>query len=646
MLKITEKGGIVKKLGSILLILLIAGCAHLNYTQELKDITPEKYQNANAYIAKDSLYIKLNSDGTYIGDHYKVIKILTDFGKKQFAEPSFGYMKTYDTLMVLKAKVYTPDGKVITVKKDEIKDFPLPAFKGSKFFLPNVRMVKIIYPSLEVGATIEYLVRDKMHNPPMENNFDYFDLFEDLNPYGKKVLVIDAPKDFPLKSIVKRGRISKKVVENGKRKIYIFEAENIPPIIREPGMPFFVNIATRLLISSVPSWKVWSKWYYNLAKKTFIVDSSLAFVIDSLTQGINSQKEKIRILYNYVNQNIRYVETTLSGKKGGYEPAPASVTLKRKYGVCRDKAAMLVAMLKYVGVDAYIVLTNPYMNVDKEIPADQFNHAIVAVKQNGEYFYLDPTAENSREYLPSIEENKGVLVCDSIGEDIALTPLSPPEKNEIITCIKSTMDKKRNVKGDMRMKTLGIFDFSFRSMLKNLPPEQSKNIFEMMLKSGQEDAKIDTIIIKNLENLDLPISVEMPFEIEKYGNLIGKELHLKMPLSGRGASIGMSMGGGNPFALEERKYPIYLFTTMFYASYDTLMIPKGWKIKSLPKPYKFENSYIKITQKVKKVKNKTIIIETASAFKKLLIPVSEYKKIRDIIKKVEKLSKREIILKK
>ena len=109
--------------------------------------------------------------------------------------------------------------------------------------------------------------------------------------------------------------------------------------------------------------------------------------------------------------------------------------------------------------------------------------------------------------------------------------------------------------------------------------------------------------------------------------------------------MGLMGGGGNPFALEKRKYPIWIVFPMRIVSSDTLIIPRGWKIKSLPEKFNFENPYIKVVYNVRKIKNRMIIDRSEMTFKKTLIPVSEYKKIKDIMEKIDKLSKQEIILK-
>ena len=95
----------------------------------------------------------------------------------------------------------------------------------------------------------------------------------------------------------------------------------------------------------------------------------------------------------------------------------SSITFDKKYGVCRDKAALLVSMLRLAGLKAYPVLVSVGTHKDAEAPDPFFNHAIVGVQlEKGRYSLMDPTDENTRELLPASDRNQSYLVCRADGE--------------------------------------------------------------------------------------------------------------------------------------------------------------------------------------------------------------------------------------
>lgn len=630
----------------LFVFILYFGCAkqHYNYSF-LQNIQREKFGNANAVIAFDTTNISLQKSGKYVKKQHKLVKILSMKGKADYSEASFGYYLSYDTVIVELARVITPDGKVINVPREDIKDVKIPAF--GKFFLPNVRMKKITFPDIVEGSSVEFVVKDIMRNPPMENNFDDMVLFEDVNPILSKVYVISSPMELKWKVKNDNENIVKFTKEKKKDKtVYKWYVSDVPGIVREPLMPPVTDVAKKLLVSSVPSWKVWSRWYYNLCKDKFTTNDTMNIVIDSVLAGKKSREDSIKSLYYYVSKNIRYVATTMSGKKGGYEPFPATKTFRDKYGVCRDKAALLAAMLRKAGFEAYTVLTNPIAYVEKDVPVDQFNHAITAVRnKDGSFLFIDPTAEHTVDFLPGYEQGKGVLVCNEKGEGLAYLPTIPAKNNLLFIENKSEIDDQGNLTGTMTFRMKGLMDMSFRGMLSYYPPERIKQIFQQIAKSVSNDAVLDTFNYSDPKDFYKPLEITIRLHAPNYALITGKMMSFRPAMMGGGASFTTMMGGGNPFALDKRRYPLFLFSTIATETKGSIKIPKGYKVKMLPEGYKEDLGFFTGISSYKKGKG-CISYKAESDFNKFLIPQEEYTKLKQIVDKITKLGKQEIVLEK
>ena len=102
----------------------------------------------------------------------------------------------------------------------------------------------------------------------------------------------------------------------------------------------------------------------------------------------------------------------------GYEPHDVNITFEKRYGVCRDKAALLAAMLRLADIPAYMTLFYAGAPKDSEVPNNYFNHAVVAAELPGirGYVLMDPTDENSSELLPAYGANKSYLVARKEGD--------------------------------------------------------------------------------------------------------------------------------------------------------------------------------------------------------------------------------------
>ena len=259
----------------LLLSLLIWGCAaqrqvvQRGLVQTLNQIQAEKYPDANAVVVFDSIRVDLQRSGKYVQREHKLVKILTAQGKENYSEAKTGYFSAYDTVLVTMARVIGRGGTIVDIPANQIKDIPLPAF--GKFFLPHVREKIITFPNLVLGSSIEFATKDIMRNPPMENNFDTFLLFEGMDPISCQVFELIVPQGMKIRYLVKNEnvRLDFSRESKGDKVIYRWVARDVPRVIREPGMPPLPDVATKLLVTTVPSWKEWSRWCYELASPTF-----------------------------------------------------------------------------------------------------------------------------------------------------------------------------------------------------------------------------------------------------------------------------------------------------------------------------------------------------------------------------------------
>ncbi|MBQ9727874.1 MAG: DUF3857 domain-containing protein, partial [Kiritimatiellae bacterium] len=140
----------------------------------------------------------------------------------------------------------------------------------------------------------------------------------------------------------------------------------------------------------------------------------------------------VRALFDFVSREVRYMGAMAESEAPGYEPHDVSLTFDNRYGVCRDKAALLVAMLRMAGIDAWPVLINVGPRKDPQVPQPYFNHAIVAADSGdpaGPYLLMDPTSETTRSLLPEYLCEMSYLVARDEGEGIRETPPLPVEQN-------------------------------------------------------------------------------------------------------------------------------------------------------------------------------------------------------------------------
>ena len=197
---------------------------------------------------------------------------------------------------------------------------------------------------------------------------------------------VHAPADRPLQRIALRDEIPGTVRHSAQTNAdgaidYRWEVANVPRMFDEPSMPPYEMVLQRLYVSTLPDWQAVSKWYWNLSQPHLEATTpEMEKTVDELTAGAKTDMDKIKAVFYHVSKKIRYMGLTPEKDRPGFEPHDVKLTFDKKYGVCRDKAALLVSMLREAGLNAYPVLINVGVKRDAEVPDPDFNHAIVGVE--------------------------------------------------------------------------------------------------------------------------------------------------------------------------------------------------------------------------------------------------------------------------
>jgi transglutaminase-like putative cysteine protease len=510
-------------------ILIFAGIAGVVFSQS--EITPPPaisfpYEPSNAVVRFDCTYVNLKADGTSETlKHYRVA-LLTDRAIRQYAQDVTVYNLGYDTVEVISALVHLPSGEIVEVDTSAIKDVPMPAY--DRFYLENVREKIITFPELTKGAEIEVRYKEITREPPMDGEFNLTDYLAHTDPIQDKYIQIDAPEDMELKWKVRSGEAQYLRTVNNGIASHVWTTSNVPQIVPEPGMPPIPEVTPELLVSTIKDWETWSRWYYNLSEPETVADDEICRQVAELTAG-KSREEAIRAIFYFVSNKIRYVDTALTGKKAGYKPESAPVTLRNKYGVCRDKAALMVSMLREAGVESNIVLMNPVWKIDQDIPADQFNHAIVAVRDGDQVTYIDPTVEKTVEYLAANEQDRGVLMCTKEGTNLDWTAIEPPENNLYEIKAKSKLDENGLLKSNLTISTKGLPDLILRSHLQSMPPEEREMMFKQLIQGISPKAMLDSIEFSDLLDFSVPVTIKLSFMAEDFSIPAGEYLLFQVP---------------------------------------------------------------------------------------------------------------------
>jgi len=557
--------------------------------REAGKVDRTKYPDADSVLVRDVQKITYQADGTsdQFDDFYQ--KILTEKGKRGAAVFSEYFNQSYSKVKIWAIEIIKPDGKVIKI--DVAKNSKImisPGQMGANIYNPNAKILSVSVPGVEIGDTMHYFVQRSIFNPRMKNIWTDIFVLQSTTPVVYYNIVVNGPKSRPLKKHLVKNEVKGSTVfkrkETGGRIIYNWTFRNIPRIFPEPQMQDHYMHSQRLLLSTAESWSEIAKWYNQLcAPHLNKITPAMEQKVKELTKGLKTDKEKIEAIFRFVSNKIRYMGLTIETTAPGYEPHDIDITFKNRYGVCRDKAALLAGMIRLAGIKAYPVLIMAGNKKDEEVPDSRFNHAITcAVTKDGETVLMDSTDETTKDILPAYLSDKSYLPAKPSGSDLLTSPLTPASSNLLQADINGELLKDGSLTADATLNFKGINDTMYRGAFLRWKPEKVKQFFAARLKSIMPGAKLDSFKItpENLRDYKTPLSVRLSFSTNSL--FIKGEEAILMQIPHIGSAFSASSWILGDMGLKKRKYPLHLVATCGVTENFSYKLPSGLTIAKLP----------------------------------------------------------------
>jgi len=535
------------------------------------DITAEKYPDADVVLVDERVDTVYQADGTYVTTEEDWKKALTERGRRSLSTLSIEYSLRYGKGEILLVEIIDAEGKVRSVDfASTLKEATDNSSTSANIYDPLDKVLSCSIPGIKIGETLHVKTRRTVTKSRVKDQWADMEIFESTMPIVRTSVKIDGPVSRPLKNIAVRnplGNVVSSVVTNGDRIVYSWTVKNSPQMFPEPAMPPYWTQGQNLRVSTAANWQELSKWYWavsvpHLEKTNAAMTNKVEEIMASA--GANATAiEKVRAMYKFVSQEIRYMGLTMEDTSPGYAPHDVDLTFDNRYGVCRDKAALLVAMFRIAGFESYPVLISvSAAKMDQEVPTPFFNHAVVAVKLDGDYILMDPTDESSRDLCPAYLGDCSYLVAHPEGESLHTAPVVPPANNAVTVVGSGRLGKDGSLLADYAISLRGINDNSFRRHLLSLKPEQRRELFEKAVESvsaGAELMKCD-IEPKDLQDTTKELGVKL---LVKYPEVLLRgetrdELSVPSLSSALGAANWLLSGRT---ALERRKYPLKVSST-------------------------------------------------------------------------------------
>jgi hypothetical protein len=467
--------------------------------------------------------------------------------------------------------------------------------------------------------------------------------FHESFPVVEKVIEFKVPAwlDVEIKEMNFAGyTVGKSTTQQGKFTIYQYTVKDLPGLkveSRDLGIAYthpHIIIQIKSFENGAERKNVFQNtqdlynWYSYLYKLSANEPTQLKDIVGKMTAGKGKDDEKIKAIYYWVQDNIRYI--AYEEGYSGYIPATVQEVYNVKYGDCKGMANLLTEMLRLAGYDAHFTwIGTRHIPYDHSIPAMCVdNHAISTLYLGGKEYFLDATEK----YAPLGEnahriQGKSALIEKGVTYDEKKVPLSSGSEHKIKTQVALSLNGDI-LKGHVKITLTGNERTGFHQVYQELPVTAREDYLKDIVELGNDNLSAANVNSSNLSNRDLPVTIEGDVDLSNTINQIGEDRYVAIDF------FPKNLGEYMPDAKRTRGYD---FESVFtYEDEIELTLPANRKCMDLPDPLKLDNPDYAFSgtyevkgnklmlKKMLSIKNSVIPFQQMEAWKKFLLQIREF----------------------
>ncbi len=579
-------------------------------------------------------------------DNYQETMILNQNGIQNNRE-SF----TYSDLVKIRSyeafSIVNQGGKERKIKVTQTSD---RRNVSNNIFYDDVRERELTFPGLEAGARKVLRYEYEFEDPFLLHRF----VFAGAYPVKTATFEVTADKgiDIGYKIFNANGADIKFTTSQKKgRTVYSWTASDVKPLHPEDYHPGFLHVA--------PHISVYVKSYGPDKEKVQVLDQTnelytyykgfvnsippadtaeLEQLTATLTSGIDNEEDKVRTLFYWVKDNIRYI--AFENGYEGFIPRSAGTVFERRFGDCKDMANLIATMAGFAGVEnvhlAWIGTRKlPYTYAELSTPATD-DHMIAAYRNaEGHFVFLDATDNLTRYGLPTaFIQGKEALIDQGNHYEIVEVPIVSPSDNLRKDEVKLHLQDDI-LAGSGKLTITGHMRSRYLSALGDHTGRTRQNIMQAILLKGNNKFRLFEHSDAHATDRDAPYLIDYTFDLQNYAVRADDELYVNLFLD--------KPYDKNIIPAERQAPYVFDFLLSDQAVY-TLEIPEKMRIESVPADFTINNDLLDCRFNYKQSPGK-ISLHLEVNLKKLQIGPQDFNLWNETLRQLKSRYNESIVLK-
>ncbi|MBL7885501.1 MAG: DUF3857 domain-containing transglutaminase family protein [Flavobacterium sp.] len=630
-----------KKIFVLFLFIISASSFSQKLEYSILSIPDSLKTNANAVIRFNQKDIIVSSQKKMKISTKRVVTVFNEMGLDAIG--AVEYYEKVSTINSMDAIVYNSFGKEI--KKIKRSDFKDVSASGDGTMFSDNRVIFLDYTPTEYPFTVVYESEKTTSNTafipfwlPIE---DYFISVE------KKVLNLYFSPDLGFRK--KEINFSKFKIEKTteSQSQLSYQVSNIVAKKKEANSPYFLDFFPKVIFGVdkfnlegvdgvAKNWQEYGKWYYeNLLKGTDELSDETVAKIKTLVGNESDKIAKAKIVYNYVQEKVRYVSVQVG--IGGFKPMLAKDVDRLGYGDCKALSNYTRALLAAVGVESYyteLYGSSNKMSIEPDFFSVQGNHVILAIPKDNQYVFLECTSQdNPFGFQANFTDDRQAVLIKPEGGEVVKTKNYEDADNKQISKGSYKLDEKGDFSGKITIISEGT-QYASKVKVEKMPPNEREAYFKEYW-DNINDLKIESLKINNNKQ-KISFIIDAELHSTAYGSLTGNNMMFPINAFNKYSQI--------PQRYRSRNYPFEIERGFYDEDEIEIVIPENYTIEAKPTNYDIKDKFGEYKTEVVSVSSTKLVYKRKFLINKGFYDKSEYENYRKFMEQIAKADNSKIML--
>jgi len=597
--------------------------------------------DANSVVRYSLEEYDVEGPGKEVYKMHSVVTVLNEKGNSE-AEISLPYNKKFSAVSAFEMRIYDAAGNVI--KKYHKSDMYEHAANEGEALVTDDRVKYIDHTIASYPATVEMIYEIDKNSLI---NLGSWTVQGPEQSVQNSVCRVSIASNSGFRYLNKNTDLKPQIANGDSRSVYTWKASNLKAFKIEEGamswriIPEVEFLQSKFEYFGLPGdmndWQNYGKWQQALNADVETLSPQRVADIKKMTDTIKTDKEKVRFLYKYMQQNMRYVNIKLG--IGGLKPFPASFVDDKKYGDCKGLSNYMHSLLKAVDIRSYYAEINAGANEEPAnyaFPYDPFNHIILCVPLKNDTTWLECTS-NTMPFgvLGAFTENRNALLITEDGGRLINTPKSFAQENQFNCEAHVVLDADGGAKTQVKILSTGEYRELYLGM-SAIKMDDQKEFLLRDLHIKQPSA----FDFKSEKDENGTKEIDLNLEYDQFCDVKAGDKQFYRPLA-------FLLWSNTVPVLEKRKSDYYWDYPRIKTCTTTIDLPTGFEVETLPANanLKFTYGNYDISYIYNKEKNQVVSM-AKFILNNQVIPAAKYSEMQQYMDAIAKAQNKKLVIKK